>query len=182
MYFIYSAGLAIAFVLTLPYWVVQAVRLDKYRAGLGERFGLVPARLQATGQNQNCIWIHAVSVGEVLAVSGIITALQSRLGEKGWRIAISTTTATGQKLAREKFGEANVFFFPIDFAFALRPYFRLLRPQLVVLAETEFWPNFLQLSQSTGARVAVVNARISDRSFPRYKTFRNLLGRVLRNI
>src|SRR4051812_19460284 len=114
MYFIYSAGLALALVLTLPYWLVQAVRRGKYRAGLGERFGAVPPRLQATRQDENCIWIHAVSVGEVLAVSGIITALQSRMGDKGWRIAISTTTATGQKLAREKFGEANVFYFPLD--------------------------------------------------------------------
>jgi 3-deoxy-D-manno-octulosonic-acid transferase len=182
MYLIYSAGLALALLVTLPYWMVQAARKGKYRIGLRERFGAVPARLRPTRQDENCIWIHAVSVGEVIAVSGIITSLQTRLGEKGWRIAISTTTATGQKLAQERFGEANVFYFPVDFAFALRPYFRVLRPRLVILAETEFWPNFLRLARSAGAKVAVVNARISDRSFPRYRSFRGLLGGVLRNV
>jgi 3-deoxy-D-manno-octulosonic-acid transferase len=182
MYLIYSAGLALALLATLPYWMVQAARKGKYRAGLSERFGSVPKRLRPTRPDENCIWIHAVSVGEVIAVSGIITSLQARLGEKGWRIAISTTTATGQKLAQERFGEANVFYFPIDLAFALRPYFRVLRPRLVILAETEFWPNFLRLAKSNGARVAVVNARISDRSFPRYRTFSGLLRGVLRNV
>jgi 3-deoxy-D-manno-octulosonic-acid transferase len=182
MYLIYSAGLALALLVTLPYWMVQAARKGKYRAGLGERFGSVPPRLRPTRPDENCIWIHAVSVGEVIAVSGIITSLQARLGEKGWRISISTTTATGQKLARERFGEANVFYFPMDFSFALRPYFRLLRPRLVILAETEFWPNFLRLAKSMGAKVAVVNARISDRSFPRYKTFRRLLRGILRDV
>src|SRR4051794_26460938 len=150
MYLIYSAGLALALLVTLPYWMVQAARKGKYRAGLGERFGAVPTRLRPTRPDENCVWIHAVSVGEVIAVSGIIKSLQARLGEKGWRIAISTTTATGQKLAQEKFGEANVFYFPVDFAFALRPYFRVLRPRLVILAETEFWPNFLRLAKSNG--------------------------------
>jgi 3-deoxy-D-manno-octulosonic-acid transferase len=182
MYIIYSVALAVALLGTLPYWVIQAAGKGKYRAGLGERFGSVPARLRATRPDENCIWIHAVSVGEVIAVSGIIKSLQSRLGEKGWRIAISTTTATGQKLAQEKFGEANVFYFPMDFAFALRPYLRVLRPRLVILAETEFWPNFLRLAKSNGARLAVVNARISDRSLPRYKQFRSLLRGVLNNV
>jgi 3-deoxy-D-manno-octulosonic-acid transferase len=182
MYFIYSAGLASALLVTLPYWLVKALSQGKYRAGLAERLGAVPARLRPTKPDENCIWVHAVSVGEVLAVSGIINALRSRLGEKGWRIAISTTTLTGQKLAQEKFGEENVFYFPLDFGFALRPYFRLLRPRLVVLAETEFWPNFLRLAKKSGARVAVVNARISDRSFPRYRRFANLLRHVLRSV
>jgi 3-deoxy-D-manno-octulosonic-acid transferase len=182
MYFIYSAGLALALLLTLPYWLIQAMLKGKYRAGLRERLGAVSSRLRLTEQDENCIWVHAVSVGEVLAVSGVIQTLQSHFGEKGWRVVISTTTMTGQKLAREKFGEDNVFYFPLDFKFALRPYFRLLRPKLVVLAETEFWPNFLQMAQSSAARVAVVNARISDRSFPRYKLFRSVLGHVLRNV
>jgi 3-deoxy-D-manno-octulosonic-acid transferase len=182
MYFIYSAGLAFALLVTLPYWLVKALSQGKYRAGLAERFGTVPARLRPTKSDENCIWVHAVSVGEVLAVSGIINVLQSRLGEKGWRIAISTTTMTGQKLAREKFGEENVFYFPVDFGLALRPYLRVLRPKLVILAETEFWPNFLRLAKQSGARVAVVNARISDRSFPRYRRFANLLRRFLRSV
>ena len=95
---------------------------------------------------------------------------------------ISTTTDTGQKLARTRFGEESVFYFPLDFAFAIRPYLRLLRPELIVIAETEFWPNFLRLAHAGGARTAVVNARISDRSWPGYRRFRRLLTGVLRQV
>ncbi len=98
------------------------------------------------------------------------------------KIFISTTTDTGQALARKRFGEANVFYFPMDFAFAIRPYLRALRPRLVVIAETEFWPNFMRLAHASGARIAVVNARISDRSWPSYRRFRGLLRRLLANV
>jgi 3-deoxy-D-manno-octulosonic-acid transferase len=153
------------------------LRHGKYRAGLAERFGRVPVRLH---DPRPTIWVHAVSVGEVLALSGLIRELQQRMPEH--RVVISTTTATGQKLARDRFDENNVFYFPIDFDFAIRPYLRALRPELVIVAETEFWPNFLRLTKIAGARVAIVNARISDRSYPRYRLFRSLLLPVLRNV
>ena len=89
---------------------------------------------------------------------------------------------TGQMLARTKFGSENVFYCPLDFGFSLSPYLRTLRPKLVVVAETEFWPNFLRLAKASGARIAVVNARISDRSFPGYKRFRSLLSGILKNV
>jgi 3-deoxy-D-manno-octulosonic-acid transferase len=97
-------------------------------------------------------------------------------------VLISTTTNTGQQLARKRFGEESVFYFPLDFAFAVRPYLQALRPELVVLAETEFWPNFLQLTHASGARIAVVNARISDRSWPSYRRFRWALQRMLAHV
>ncbi|MBV8050915.1 MAG: 3-deoxy-D-manno-octulosonic acid transferase, partial [Acidobacteriaceae bacterium] len=126
------------------------------------------------------IWVHAVSVGEVRAVSEFVSKLESLFPEH--RVVVSTTTGTGQKLAQKTFGREKVFYFPLDFAFAIRPYLRALRPELVVLAETEFWPNFLRLAHASGARVAVVNARISDRSWPRYLRFGFLYQRVLRDI
>lgn len=157
------------------------LRHGKYRKGFGERVGKVPARLFADPkQPARVIWIHAVSVGEVLGVSGLVEELHSRLPEH--RVVISTTTDTGQALARKKFGEANAFYFPMDFAFAIRPYLQRLRPELVVLAETEFWPNFLRLARHSGASIAVVNARISDRSLKNYQRFRGLLTRVLDNV
>jgi 3-deoxy-D-manno-octulosonic-acid transferase len=97
-------------------------------------------------------------------------------------VLISTTTDTGQALARNRFGEANVFYFPMDFAFAIRPFLRALQPELIVLAETEFWPNFLRLARGSGARIAVVNARISDRSWPNYRRFRWALRKMLMNV
>lgn len=178
MYVLYSALLAAALVLGLPYWLVQALRHGKYRAGLTERFGFVPARI--VGDQRPAIWVHAVSVGEVLAVSPLVERLRQEFA--GHRVVVSTTTATGQKLARNRFGAENVFYAPLDFGFAVKAYMRALHPALVVVAETEFWPNFLRLTKATGARVAVVNARISDRSLPGYRRWRNSLRRVLANV
>jgi 3-deoxy-D-manno-octulosonic-acid transferase len=179
MYWLYSALLAAGLVVSLPYWLWQAVRHGKYLAGLGERWGRIAPRVTARPA-QPTIWVHAVSVGEVLAVIGLVAEIKGRLPQH--RVVVSTTTDTGQKLARKHFGAENVFYFPLDFGFAIRPYLKLLRPQLIVLAETEFWPNFLRLAHASGARLAVVNARISDRSLPGYRRFRFLLRRVLEQI
>lgn len=179
MYALYSALLAIALLVTLPYWLMQMSRHGKYRAGLWERLGRVPERL-GSRPPQPAIWIHAVSVGEVLAVIGLVAELKRR--REDFRIVVSSTTDTGQKLARKEFGAESVFYFPLDFRFAIRPYLRALRPQLLILAETEFWPNVLRLAHRDGIRIAVVNGRISDRSWPRYRRFQSLLGRVLQNV
>ena len=165
--------------LSLPFWLYQMLRHGKYRRGFSERMGIVPPRVRAAS-GQPVIWIHAVSVGEVLAVSGLIGLLRKRMPES--RVVISTTTDSGQNLARNRFGDENVFYFPMDFALTIQPYFRALRPELVVLAETEFWPNFLRISHTSGALVAVVNGRISDRSWPRYRRFQWALRRMLANI
>jgi 3-deoxy-D-manno-octulosonic-acid transferase len=177
---LYSVGLAAALVASLPYWLFQMARHGKYRKGFAERMGKVPSRLQLPEKREPAIWVHAVSVGEVVAVAGLVEELQKRFPEH--RVFISTTTDTGQALARKRFGETNVFYFPMDFGFAIRPYLRALRPRLVVIAETEFWPNFLRLAHVSDARIAVVNARISDRSWPSYRRFRGLLRRLLENV
>ena len=119
-------------------------------------------------------------MGEVLAISRVIEELKTQL--PGWRIVVSTTTDTGQKLARERFGDNNVFYLPLDLPFAVRAYLQALRPKLLVLAESEFWPNLLRWAQHSGAAVAVVNARVSDRSLPGYLRFRGLLRRVMQNV
>jgi len=168
--------------LSLPFWLYQVLRHGKYRAGFPERLGRVPVRLMAgsaessTGRT-GVIWVHAVSVGEVLAVSGLVEEMKARFPQH--RVVVSTTTDTGQELARKRFGAQNVFYFPMDFAFGIRPYLRALQPEMVLLAETEFWPNFLRLAHASGARIAVVNARISDRSWPNYRRFFWALRRML---
>ena len=192
MYWLYSLAAGLALVFSAPWWLFRMLRHNKYRAGLFERLGRVPNRLRredvtsgdaarhASTREPGCIWIHAVSVGEVLAVGQLIAELRARY--PGTRVFLSTTTAAGQRLARERHGQENVFYFPLDFALAIRPYLKRLRPALVVLAETEFWPNFLRLARSSGAKVAVVNARISDRSYSGYRRWRGLLRRVLQNV
>src|SRR5579863_2283626 len=194
IYFLYSLLLAAAMLLSLPYWLYQMLRHGKYRRGFAERLGAVPPRLGRNGISAenpgtenaslprlaSVIWVHAVSVGEVMAVSGLIEELRRQFPDR--RVLVSTTTDTGQALARKRFGEENVFYFPMDFAFAIRPYLRALEPELIILAETEFWPNFLRLARTSGARIAVVNARISDRSWPSYLRFRWALRRMLASV
>ena len=176
--------------LSLPYWLWQMLRHGKYRRGRAERLGKVPPRIEAALKASRgasfashpapAIWVHAVSVGEVIAVSGLVTAMRSRF--PAHKVFVTTTTDTGQALAWKRFGEENVFYFPMDFAFAIKPYLQSLRPELVVIAETEFWPNFLRLAHKYGARIAIVNARISDRSWPNYRRFRWALRHVLSHV
>jgi 3-deoxy-D-manno-octulosonic-acid transferase len=176
---LYSVAYALLLVITCPFWLLQMLRKGKYRAGLAERLGRVPRRLHIASDRQS-IWIHAVSVGEVLAIAGLARELRARYPELS--VYVSTTTLAGQSLARERFGEQNVFYFPLDLPFAIRPYLQALRPKLIVIAETEFWPNFIHLAHQAGASIAIVNSRISDRSFPGYKRFRRWLQPVLTSI
>jgi 3-deoxy-D-manno-octulosonic-acid transferase len=179
VYSLYSILLLLALIISAPWWLLEMLRHGKYRTGVSERLGSVPDRLF----NQvavNTIWIHAVSVGEVLAISRVVEELDAQL--PGWRIVVSTTTDTGQKLARERFGENNVFYVPLDLPFAVRAYLQALRPKLLVLAESEFWPNLVRCARLSGASVAVVNARVSDRSLPGYLRIRRLLRRVMQNV
>jgi 3-deoxy-D-manno-octulosonic-acid transferase len=174
----YSLALLLVLVAGAPWWLLRMATSGKYREGLGERLGRVPARIRAWLTGVPVIWVHAVSVGEVLAASRLIEELSQRLPD--WQIVVSTTTRTGQKLARERFGAHRVFYFPLDFAFAVRAWLRVLRPQLLILAETEFWPRMLAECRRTGVLVAVVNARISDRSWPRYRRLARLWRPILR--
>ena len=179
MYSLYSLLLLLALIVSVPWWLLEMLRHGKYRAGLSERLGTVPDRL-FNRVAVNTIWIHAVSVGEVFAISRVVDELKAQL--PGWRIVVSTTTDTGQKLARERFGESNVFYVPVDLPFAVRAYLQALRPKLLILAESEFWPNLLHLALRSGAAVAVVNARVSDRSLPGYLRFQKPLQRIMQNV
>ncbi|MHB1700573.1 MAG: 3-deoxy-D-manno-octulosonic acid transferase [Acidobacteriaceae bacterium] len=177
---LYSAALSLLLVLGLPYWLVRMATTRKYRAGLGERLGRVPQRLTNTVAGKQVVWLHAVSVGEVLAASRLVSELDAAL--PGCVVVVSTTTLTGQRLARERFGAERVFYFPLDLRFIVRKYLSALKPQMLVLAETEFWPNMLVACRERGVPVAVVNARISDRSLPRYRRLRSLWRRLLEDV
>jgi 3-deoxy-D-manno-octulosonic-acid transferase len=179
VYWIYSALLLVTLVLSAPWWLWQMLRHGKYRAGWSERLGSVPKRLRQNVSSET-IWIHAVSVGEVLAITQLVAELKAQL--RDYRIVVSTTTDTGQKLARQKFGEGNVFRVPLDLPWAVQAFLDALRPRMLVLAESEFWPNLLHCAHDAGVVVAVVNARVSDRSLPRYQRFRRLFTRVLANV
>ncbi len=179
MYALYSALLGVFLLVTLPYWLLQMMRHGKYRSGLRQRLGAVPQNLQLRS-GQPVIWLHAVSVGEVVAAVGVVEQLRRQFPSH--RVLVSTTTSTGQKLAARRFGADSVFYFPLDFKFAIRPYFAALHPELIVVAETEFWPNFIRLARRSGARIAVINCRVSDRSLPGYTRIRFWIAKVLENV
>jgi len=176
----YSALLAGVLVVGAPYWLVRMATSGRYRAGLWGRLGFVPAALRAAVTGRHVVWIHAVSVGEVMAATSLVRELRAAL--PGWVVAVSTTTATGQKLARERFQDAPVFYLPLDFKFAVRRYLAALRPRLVVLMESELWPRLIQQCEQDGIALAVVNARVSDRSLPRYLWLRKLWRPLLKRI
>ena len=178
---LYSLLLALGLVVSAPWWLWRMTTSGRYREGLGERLGFVPAALRAAVPGKKVVWVHAVSVGEVLAAERLIAELKLALGD-GWVIAVSTTTATGQKIARERLAGSPVFFYPLDFAFAVRAWLRVLRPSMFVLVESEFWPRMLVECERTGVPVAVVNARVSDRSFPRYMRLRRLWTPLLSKV
>ncbi|MGA2206403.1 MAG: 3-deoxy-D-manno-octulosonic acid transferase [Terracidiphilus sp.] len=173
--FFYNMALIAALVAGAPWWLWRMATTHKYREGLFARLGRVPPRLAPGGApaaDRPLIWLHAVSVGEVLAVTRLVRALNAAFPD--FLIVISTTTRTGQALARERFGPNRVFYCPLDLPWAVRAYLNALKPRLLILAETEFWPNLLQGCFRRGIPVAVVNARISDRSWPRYRKLRGL--------
>ena len=185
--FFYNLALLTVLLAGMPWWLWRMATTEKYREGISERLGRVRKDLTGSlagqvGSRRQVIWLHAVSVGEVLGVSRLVSELDRAF--PGYQVMVSTTTRTGQALAREKFGTDRVFYCPLDLPWAVRVYLNALRPNLVILAETEFWPNLLNVCFRRGIPVVVVNARISDRSWPRYQMLRRLwrpmLGRLSR--
>jgi 3-deoxy-D-manno-octulosonic-acid transferase len=175
----YSALLTLGLVLSSPWWLVRMATTQRYREGLRQRLGAVPARLVAAVQGKRVVWVHAVSVGEVLAASQLVGELEAALGD-GFRVVISTTTRTGQALARERFGAERVFYMPLDFTFSVGAYLRTLKPAALVLMESELWPRVLSECARGGVPAVVANARMSDRSFARAAKVRWIWGRVMR--
>lgn len=175
--FLYNVALLLALGLTAPWSLWRIATTDKYREGLRDRLGRVPESLRKVAAGASVIWVHAVSVGEVLAISRFVADLDREFS--GRTVLISTTTRTGQALARERFGANRVFYCPLDLPWATRAYLNALRPGMLVLAETEFWPNLLSGCFRRNIPVVVVNARISDRSWPRYMRLRKLWRPIL---
>jgi 3-deoxy-D-manno-octulosonic-acid transferase len=176
MYFLYSLLTATGMLLLSPYFAVKGMRTAKYWHNLRERFGNLPAEVVArAAQAEGSIWIHAVSVGEVLAAIPLGRELKLRYPSRS--IFVSTTTDTGQRLARERLDFADgIFYFPLDWNTPVRRAFRAIRPSLVIVVETEIWPNFLREARRRNVPVVFVNARISERSFRRSKLGRRAAG------
>ena len=176
MYLLYSLLLTFAIFALLPLFLFDALRHGKYVAGLRERLGGVP-ELDAGGRKK-IVWLHCVSVGETQAARPLARALIERFPTHA--LVVSTTTLTGQKLAREVFRDdaAAVFYFPFDWALSVRRTLRRINPSLVLVMETELWPRFLRECRRGGVPVALVNGRISEKSFKNYRR----LGRFIKSV
>ncbi|HEX2664527.1 MAG TPA: 3-deoxy-D-manno-octulosonic acid transferase [Candidatus Acidoferrum sp.] len=180
MYFIYSLVMGLAAFLLTPYWLVRGLRHGKYFFNLRERLGFsFPTLAKLPGKRAGAIWIHAVSVGEVL--SGVPLARKLKAAYPERPLIVSTTTITGQALARERLSFADaVIYFPLDWGFCVRRAFDAVRPALVLVLETEIWPNFLRQAGQHKIPVLFVSGRISDRAFARYRKSFKVFGFFLR--
>ena len=179
MYFLYSFATLLVLLALSPYFVYQALRHNKYIGSLKQRLGYLPVSLNLDAEES--IWVHAVSVGEVLAARLLISELRRQYPDL--RIFLSTTTRTGQELARRQVADVDgVFYFPFDWAFTVRRTLDVVTPRLFIMIETEIWPNLLRECRRRGVRTLLVNGRISYRSFPRYQLVRPMFRRVLGDI
>jgi 3-deoxy-D-manno-octulosonic-acid transferase len=179
MYSLYSVLVLIVAVVASPWFIYQALRYKKYVGSFGQRMGYLPVSFNMDGDES--IWVHAVSVGEVLTARPLISDLKRRY--PNLRMFLSTTTMAGQQLARRSVQDVDaVFYFPFDFGFVIRRTLDLVRPKLFIMMETEIWPNLLRECRARGIKTAVVNGRLSARSFPRYRMIRPMMRRVLDHI
>jgi 3-deoxy-D-manno-octulosonic-acid transferase len=180
VYFIYGLLMGFAALLLLPYWLVQGLRHGKYFSNLGQRFGFsFPSIDNLPAERPGVIWIHAVSVGE--ALSGVTLARRLKEAHPNRPLIVSTTTITGHGLARERMPFADaVIYFPLDWTFCVRRAMEAVRPSLVLVLETEIWPNFLREAGRRKIPVLFVSGRISDRSFERYQRYLGVFGFFLR--
>jgi 3-deoxy-D-manno-octulosonic-acid transferase len=180
VYFLYSLLTALAAAVLSPVWIWKGLRQGKYLSNLGERLGRsFPGLSGLPAERAGAIWIHAVSVGEVL--SGVALAQKLKTAYPNRPLIISTTTQTGQALARERVKAADaVIYFPFDWAFCVRRALDAVKPALVIVLETEIWPNFLREADRRKVPVICVSGRISDKSFARYQKFFGWAGFYLR--
>jgi 3-deoxy-D-manno-octulosonic-acid transferase len=179
VYLAYSILLGAAVTLALPYYLWRDRSGGRYRRTFWQRMGHVPDDVPAAGGPS--VWVHAVSVGETLTARPLLRALKERFPERP--LYLSTTTVTGAAVARhDPCGADGLLFAPFDWPVPVRRVLRRLRPALLVLVETELWPNLIHEARRQGTRVAVVNGRLSARSFTRYRRVRRWLSRVLAEV
>ncbi len=180
MYFLYSLALSFLFFALLPYFAYQALVHGKYASSFKERMGWLPISDQpdSSGDGRETIWLHAVSVGEFLAARALTDKLQT--GLPAHRLVVSTTTVTGQTLARAASNRFDAtFYFPFDWKFSVRRALDRVKPSIVIILETELWPNFLRECRRRDVIVILANGRISERSFHRYRRVRSFIQRAI---
>jgi 3-deoxy-D-manno-octulosonic-acid transferase len=160
-----------------PWLLYTSLVKGKYRSGMAAKWlGRVPIR----SSQRRCCWLHAVSVGEVNLLAPLLKRLKA--AHPDWEFVISTTSATGYALAQQKYDEHLVFYAPLDFTWSVQNAMRRIRPDVLILAELELWPNLLWAAKKHGATTAIINGRLSEKSFRGYRRLRPLVKRVLQGV
>ncbi len=186
MYLIYSLLLFLFLFFSSPYFLFRMVTKGKYKRGLRQRLGFIPPLCTGAGfipeiNNKDIIWVHAVSVGEVIAASPIIDAIRKRFPK--YSFLISTVTDTGQDMAKRAISDPKeIIYFPLDFKWIVNKVLKVIQPRLFIMVETELWPNFIREAKRREIPLAVVNGRISPGSYKGYRIIKPFLKKVLSNI
>ena len=177
MYILYNLLLILATVVLSPVILFKLITVPKYRGGITQKFGRLRKGVMKVVRGTRPIWIHAVSVGEVMAAHPLIRELRKKYPDR--KLILSTVTVTGNFTARRRVPEVDaVFYFPFDYPCIVRRVIHGINPQVVLIAETELWPNFLRELKRSGIPSAVINGRISPRSHKNYLKFRKLFSQV----
>jgi 3-deoxy-D-manno-octulosonic-acid transferase len=181
MYILYNIILFAAAIIILPYFLLKIIFTGKYRKSFIQKLGGRQAKILADLKDGPRVWIHAVSVGEVTAAAPIVASLKMKRPEV--QIIFSTSTETGQEMARKFIKEADAFiYFPLDIPYIVRKMIKLANPDVFVLVETELWPNFLRVCEMRQIKALMVNGRISPRSYRKYRLTRFFWKRILYNL
>lgn len=179
MYLLYNFLLILLVTITFPFWLYKVVTKEKHRKGFWEKLGFAGESPSPSGKV--CIHIHAVSVGEVIAVTPFIKELKQRHPEIF--LTLSTVTPTGNEVARKRLPEVDqILYSPFDLPWSVRRFIRRVKPDLYVSVETELWPNFLREVKCSGAKSIIINGRISPDAFNGYKRLRPFMKKVLSNV
>jgi 3-deoxy-D-manno-octulosonic-acid transferase len=180
MYLIYSLLFSLGVILTAPYYLWRLRGNVISGAGWRERFGFLPSQFQppARDEEAGAVWIHAVSVGETLAVAPLVQELQRRYPRR--RIFLSQVTPAGRQASESRVpGVTGRFYLPLDWRWSVKRVLTRIQPALLIIVETELWPNLLRTAHASGTRLALVNARLSRRSFKGYRLARPFMRQVL---
>lgn len=178
MYFVYNILLLAASPVLVPIMIYAALRAKKYRSGLSQKLGFVPPAVRQRLSGTRPVWIHAVSVGEVMATLPLLEELKKCYPRQ--KVVLSTVTATGNHMAELKAGKADaVIYFPFDYPFMVKRAIKEIAPRLFITLETELWPNFLRALKKRGIPSVVLSGRISNNSYHRYRWARFFFSRVL---
>ncbi len=175
---LYNALLHAGLILGLLLWPLGFLSRRRPYRGLRERFTCYPSNLMAALAGSRPIWIHAASVGEVRSAAALVREIRTAL--PGRRLLVSTMTATGRRTAQEALTEVDgITYLPLDLPWLVARSLRRFRPEVIILLETEIWPNFILTAHRLGIPTVLLSGRLSPHCARRYRRFRPLFGPVL---